>query len=218
MKQRNIKGSFASGGITNFLVDMLNDGLFERLYDVQCFDLVAVESYKSNPNHHFMSASTYGNPYEDKPIVNDLDIVILGATEIDLDFNVNVTTDSNGLLLGGSGGHADTAAGAKLTIITTNLLKSRISMVKEKVTTVTTPGETIDVLVTERGIAIHPRRRDLIEKLKASKLNIVTIQDLLELSYQIAGKPEDPLLSKDVIGLVRYRDGSIIDSLYKVKE
>ncbi len=218
MKKEKIKGSFASGGITNFLVDMLKDGLFERLYDVQCFDLVAVESYKKNPNHLFMSASKYGNPFEENPIVNDLDVVILGATEIDLDFNVNVTTDSHGLLMGGSGGHSDTAAGAKLTIITTNLLKSRLSIVKEQIQTITTPGETVDVLVTERGIAIHPRRTDLIERLKNSRLPIVTIQELYHKALEIAGSPEKTNLSEHVIGLVRYRDGSIIDTLYQVEE
>ena len=44
MLNKHIKGSFASGGITSFLVEMQHLGLFERLYDVQCFDLEAVES------------------------------------------------------------------------------------------------------------------------------------------------------------------------------
>jgi citrate lyase subunit alpha/citrate CoA-transferase len=215
MIERGIKGSFASGGITNFLVDMHENGLFELLYDVQCFDLEAVESYKRNKNHLSMSSSKYGNPDEENPIVNQLDVVILGATEIDTDFNVNVTTDSNGKIIGGSGGHSDTASGAKLTIITTNLLKSRTSMIKDHVTTITTPGSTIDCLVTERGIAINPLRKDLIEKLKGSSLHIIDIHELLAISQRIAGVPMKKELSKDVIGVVRYRDGSIIDSLYK---
>ncbi len=216
MKERRIKGSFASGGITNFLVDMHEQGYFEHLYDVQCFDLKAIKSYGRNPNHHQMDASTYGNPYDD-PMVNKLDVVILGATEIDLDFNVNVTTDSHGHIMGGSGGHSDTAEGAKLTIITTNLTKSRLSMVKEHVTTVTTPGDSIDVLVTERGIAIHPKRVDLIEKLKNSTLPITTIDALLEKAYQMTGVPKSLETRSKIIGVVRYRDGSIIDSLYEVK-
>jgi citrate lyase subunit alpha/citrate CoA-transferase len=216
MIERNIKGSFASGGITNFLVDMHENGLFERLYDVQCFDLEAVESYKRNKNHLSMSSSEYGNPNEKNPIVNQLDVVILGATEIDTAFNVNVTTDSNGKIIGGSGGHSDTAYGAKLTIITTNLLKSRTSMIKDHVTTITTPGSSIDCLVTERGIAINPLRKDLIEQLKHTTLHIITIEELLKISEKIAGIPKKKELSKDVIGVVRYRDGSIIDSLYKL--
>ena len=72
---------------------MLEEGLVENLYDVQCFDLKAVKSYGENPNHHGMSASFYANPYDENCIVNKLDFVILGATEIDKNFNVNVTTD-----------------------------------------------------------------------------------------------------------------------------
>lgn len=216
MKENKIVGSFASGGITNFLVNMHEEGLFEKLYDVQCFDLEAIKSYQRNKNHLMMSASSYGNPF-DKPKVNELDVVVLGATEIDLNFNVNVTTDSFGHLMGGSGGHSDTAFGAKLTIITTNLLKSRLSMVKNKVRTITTPGETVDVLVTERGIAINPRRQDLIHLLKNSSLPIVTIEDLLQKAHQITGIPKEMPPVGKVVGVVRYRDGSIIDSIYEVK-
>jgi citrate lyase subunit alpha/citrate CoA-transferase len=218
MLSNHIKGSFASGGITSFLVDMHEEGLFERLYDVQCFDLIAVKSYLRNKNHLKMSASEYGNPNENNPIVNQLDVVILGATEIDLDFNVNVTTDSNGKIIGGSGGHSDTAQGAKLTIITTNLMKSRTSIVKKQVTTITTPGSSIDVLVTERGIAINPLRKDLLAKLVNSKLNIRTIDELYSFSHQMIGVPKEQKISKKIIGVVRYRDGSIIDSLYAKKE
>ena len=60
-------------------------------------------------------------------VVNNLDVVILGATEIDTNFNVNVTTASDGVIMGGSGGHSDTAAGSKLTIIVTKLAKSKIT-------------------------------------------------------------------------------------------
>ena len=216
MKEKKIVGAFASGGITNFLVSMHEEGLFEKLYDVQCFDLEAIKSYGKNKNHLMMSASEYGNPYA-KPIVNDLDVVVLGATEIDLDFHVNVTTDSFGHLIGGSGGHADTAYGAKLTVITTNLMKSRLSMIKEHVTTITTPGETVDVLVTERGIAINPRRQDLIDKLKHSKLPIMKMEDLLKIAYDFTGVPKPMTQEGRLIGVVRYRDGSIIDSLYQIK-
>lgn len=217
MDERHIQGSFASGGITEFLVDMHEKGYFRKLYDVQCFDLRAVESYQKNGLHHAMSASKYGNPMEDQPIVNDLDVVILGATEIDLDFNVNVTTDSHGKIIGGSGGHSDTAHGAKLTIIATNLIKSRMSMVKQYVTTVTTPGESIDCLVTERGIAINPRRQDLLDRLKDSKLPIMTIESLYQKAMSLTGIPKDITKLDRIIGLVRYRDGSIIDAIYQTK-
>ncbi|MGD9604976.1 MAG: citrate lyase subunit alpha [Bacilli bacterium] len=218
MISQNIVGSFASGGITSYFVQMLKLGLFERLYDVQCFDLDAVTSYRDNKNHIAMSSSEYGNPMEITPIVDNLDFVILGATEVDLNFNVNVTTDSNNWIIGGSGGHSDTAHGAKLTIITTNLIKSRMPIIKERVTTCTTPGEDVDVLVTERGIAINPKRQDLLARLKNTHLKIKPINELLDLCYEITTKPQEVLHSKKIIGVVKYRDGTIIDSIYQIKK
>ncbi|MDD3957456.1 MAG: citrate lyase subunit alpha, partial [Candidatus Izemoplasmatales bacterium] len=214
MLVEQVHGSFASGGITGHYVDMLKQGLFSKLYDVQCFDLQAVESYHHNDNHIGISASKYGNPFEDHPIVNDLDVVILGATEIDLDFNVNVTTDSFGNIIGGSGGHADTAYGAKITVITSPLARARIPLIKERVRTITTPGENIDILVTERGIAINPRRIDLIDQLKGSPFIIRPIKDLMDLQHQISGIPHEILDGSHPVGYVEYRDGTIIDTLY----
>ncbi len=215
MKQENITASFVTGGITGYFVSMFEEGLVKEIYDVQCFDLEAVKSYFENNNHHGMSASFYANPYDENCIVNKLDFVILGATEIDKNFNVNVTTDSHGNIIGGSGGHSDTAYGAKVTIITTNLVKSRMPIVKEKVTTITTPGENIDVLVTERGIAINPLRKDLLEKLKNSKLNIMTIDDLYKKALELTGPYKEQTHSDEIIGYVIYRDGTVIDNLYE---
>jgi len=217
MKHKGIKGSFASGGITKAYVEMLEQELFDELYDVQCFDLEAVKSFSQNKNHKAMSASEYGNPFEKDPVCNKLDFVILGATEIDLDFNVNVTTDSLGNLIGGSGGHADIAYGSKLTIIISPLIKSRIPIIKDKVMTVTTPGSDVDILVTERGIAINPKRIDLRQKLKDSGLPVFEISELLELSHKITGVPRKIETEENIVGFVEYRDGSYIDCIRQVK-
>jgi len=218
MISKGIKGSFASGGITKSYVEMLDEGLFKALYDVQCFDLDAIDSYQRNRNHLAMSASEYGNPFEENPICNKLDFVILGATEIDLDFNVNVTTDSLGNLIGGSGGHADIAHGAKVTIIISPLIKSRIPIIKDSVTTVTTPGSDVDILITERGIAINPIRTDLIESLINSDLPIFSIKELFEITHRITGLPNRIKHDDKIVGFVEYRDGSYIDCIYKIKD
>ena len=216
MKKENIVGSFAAGGTTSYIVDMLEAGLFSCILDVQCFDLKAVQSYRENPKHQAMSASMYANPHNKGAVVNNLDIMILGATEIDLDFNVNVTTGSSGVIMGGSGGHSDTAAGSKLAIVVTNLVKARLPIIKEKVTTVTTPGESIDVLVTERGIAVNPKRQDLIEMLKEANLPVMTMEELKDIAEKITGKAEAVELSKDIVAVVEYRDGTLIDVVKKV--
>lgn len=208
-------GSFAAGGTTGYIVDMLNEGLFKAILDVQCFDLKAVESYRDNKAHQGMSASMYANPHNKGAVVNQLDIMILGATEIDLDFNVNVTTSSNGVIIGGSGGHSDTAAGSKLSVVVTNLVKARLPIIKDKVTTVTTPGESIDVLVTERGIAVNPRRTDLLEKLKNTQLPVMSIEDLKNIAEKITGKPKEIEFSEDIVAVMEYRDGTVIDVVRK---
>ncbi|SKA90360.1 citrate lyase subunit alpha / citrate CoA-transferase [Caloramator quimbayensis] len=217
MKRKNIKGSFAAGGITGYIVEMLEEGLFTSLFDVQCFDLKAVQSYRDNKNHQGMSASMYGNPHNKGAVVNMLDVMILGATEVDTDFNVNVTTGSDGFIMGGSGGHSDTAAGAKLSIVTTQLIKGRLPIVADRVTTVTTPGETIDAIVTERGIAINPKRKDLIEKLKGSKLPIMSIEELKNLAVKITGIPQRYENNGKIVGVVEYRDGTVIDVIRQVQ-
>lgn len=218
MKKEGVAGSFAAGGTTGYIIDMLEEGLFKNILDVQCFDLKAVESYRDNPRHMGMSGSMYGNPHNKGAVVNNLDVMILGATEIDTDFNVNVTTGSSGIIMGGSGGHSDTAAGAKLAIVVTNLIKARLPIIKDKVTTVTTPGESIDVLVTERGIAVNPARQDLIEALGKTNLPLYTIDELKDMAEKLTGKPEPVESCDDIVAVVEYRDGTIIDVVRKIKE
>nr|WP_300005592.1 citrate lyase subunit alpha [Tissierella sp.] len=216
MIENDIKGSFASGGITGYLTEMLEIGLFSSLFDVQCFDLEAIESLKRNPAHLRMSASLYGNPNV-SAVVDNLDIVILGATEIDTDFNVNVTTGSDGVLMGGSGGHQDTAAGSKVSIIVSKLFSSRIPFIKDRVEVITTPGSTVDILVTERGISVNPLRTDLIQKFKEAEIKTIDIHDLKTYAESVMGKPKPIEKGERIIGLSEYRDGSVIDYIYEIE-
>lgn len=218
MKAGNIKGSFGSGGITGYFVDMLEEGLFETLFDVQCFDLKAVESIGRNMNHLEISADTYANPFNNGAVVNQLDAVILGATEVDVNFNVNVNTESNGYLLHNTGGHSDTAAGAKLSIIVAPSIRGRLPIVRDEVTTITTPGETVDVIVTERGIAVNEKNADLKKELIRRKLPVKDIRELQQEILSITGEPKPLEFTDDIIAVIEYRDGSIIDAVRRVKE
>ena len=215
MKARNIQGSFGVGGVTAPFVDMLNEGLFSVLFDTQDFDLPSIESLKNNQRHLEMSASYYANPHSGGPIVNNLDVVILSATEVDVDFNVNVITDSNGIIMGASGGHSDTAAGAKLAIVVAPLLRGRLPMVLDRVNTIVTPGETVDVIITERGLAVNPKRTDLLDRLKDTRLPVLDIRELQDIAYKMSGKPESVETSDEVVAVIEYRDGSIIDVVRK---
>ena len=216
MVRENIHGSFASGGITGYLVDMLNAGCFRSLMDVQCFDLKAVESIRTNPAHQEISAMHYASPGAASAVVDNLDVVILGATEIDTDFNVNVHTDSRGAIMGGSGGHSDTAAGAKLSMIIAPLFRARLPIVTERVRCISTPGRDVDVLVTQRGVAVNPRRAELAERLKAAGLPIVDIHELKEIAERITGAPAPVPSGDQVVARVIHRDGNVIDAIHNV--
>ena len=216
MKRLGVTGSFGLGGITGYMVDMLEEGYFKALMDVQCFDLRAVESIRNNPRHYEVSATRYAGPHARSAAVDSLDAVVLGATEIDTGFNVNVHTDSNGYIIGGSGGHSDTAAGAKLAMIVAPLYRARLPIVVDKVLCTTTPGNTVDVLVTQRGIAVNPLRKDLEDKLRAFGLPVYDIHELKDMAERVTGKPQTRVPGGRAAAEVEYRDGRIIDRIHCV--
>ena len=216
MLEKKIQGSFGLGGITGYLVDMLQAGCFRNLLDVQCFDLKAVESIRNDPRHQEITAMHYAAPGERSAVVDNLDVVILGATEIDTDFNVNVHTDSNGYIMGGSGGHSDTAAGAKLSMIIAPMFRARLPIVTDRVTCISTPGESIDVLVTQGGIAVNPRQAELKQRLVDAGLPVVDIHELKEKAERITGKPAKLPKGDRVVANVIGREGSLQDVIYNV--
>ncbi len=217
MIKKDIKASFALGGITKPMVEMYEEGLIKNIFDVQDFDLVGAESISRNTMHHEIDSSFYANPHNKGCIANKLDVVVLSALEIDTDFNVNVMTGSDGVLRGASGGHCDTAASAKLTMIVGPLMRGRIPTVVDSVNTVITPGESVDLLVTEFGIAINPRRADLIEAYKNSSVPVYTIEELKEKAESVVGVPEKIQYDDKVVAIVEYRDGTVIDVVRKLK-
>ena len=217
MAERDIKMSFAIGGITKPMCELMEKGFIRIIVDAQCFDKTAIESIATDPRHYEISTSEYANPLNKGAFVNKLDFVILGALEIDREFNVNVTTGSDGVLRGAPGGHPDTAAGSRCSIIVAPLIRSRIPTVVDRVVNVTTPGEAVDVLVTDYGIAINPRRQDLIEYLTKAGLPVVRIQELLDIAKSIVGTPEPIKFEEEIVGIIESRDGTIMDVVRRVK-
>lgn len=217
MKERGIKMKFGVGGIAGPMCELLEEGLIETLVDTQDFDLKGIESVKNNPRHFEITASEYANPFNKGAYVNMLDFVILAALEVDVNFNCNVVTGSDGLITGAQGGHPDTASGAKCTIIIAPLLQGRIPAICTEVTTVTTPGETVDVVITDYGIAINPARQDLIEVMKGVDLPFCTIEELRDQAYAIVGKPNPVQFADRVVGIIEARDGTIMDVVRQIK-
>ena len=217
MLEEKIHGGFGLGGITGYMVDMLRAGCFEELRDVQCFDLKAVESIRTDPRHHEISAFEYASPANGHAWVNSLDAVILGATEIDTGFNVNVHTNSSGTIMGGSGGHSDTAAGAKLAMVIAPLFRARQPIITERVSCVSTPGRDIDVFVTQYGIAVNPKNEELRDRLIRAHLPIVSIEELKAKAESLCGVPKALEHGDKVAAKVIGRDGNVQDEIYMKK-
>ena len=217
MLEEKIRGSFGLGGITGYMVDMLRAGCFEELRDVQCFDLKAVESIRTDPRHHEIGAFEYASPANGHAWVNSLDAVILGATEIDTDFNVNVHTDSAGIIMGGSGGHSDTAAGAKLAMVIAPLFRARQPIITDRVNCISTPGKDIDVLVTQYGIAVNPKNEELRERLIRAHMPVVSIEELKAKAESLCGVPKALEHGERVVAKVIGRSGEVQDLIYRKK-
>ena len=216
MIDQGIKASFALGGITAHMVKMHEEGLIDRLIDVQSFDKVAAESLKSDPMHQEVSANAYASFDEPGSATHSLDIVILSALEVDVNFNVNVLVGSDGIIRGAIGGHPDTAGDSALSIIVCPLLRGRIPCVVDEVTTHITPGSSVDVVVTEYGIAVNPRRPEIKERLIAAGLNIVDIDSLKERAKSIIGEAAPLPFGDKVVGIVMNRDGSVMDVIKNI--
>jgi citrate lyase subunit alpha / citrate CoA-transferase len=217
MSARGITAGFALGGITGAIADLHKKGLVKTIVDVQSFDSEGAASLRTSPAHVEISASEYANPTSKAAYVDRVDAVILSALEIDLNFNVNVITGSDGVIRGASGGHCDVAAAANLVIVVAPLVRGRIPTVVRRVATMVTPGESIDVLVTDHGIAVNPKRPEVEQRLVDARLPVMTIDELHQRAMALTGEPEPLEFTERIVGIIRYRDGSVIDVVRQVK-
>lgn len=216
MIQENITASFALGGITNSMVELLEEGLIEKIIDVQDFDHNSAISLGDNDDHYEIDAEMYASPFSKGSAINQLDVCILSALEIDTDYNVNVLTGSDGIIRGASGGHSDTSAAANLSLVISPLVRGRIATIVDEVNTVVTPGDSVDVVITEVGIAINPKREDLMDAFKNINVPQFTIDELRDKAYAVVGKPQPIEYGDKPVALVEYRDGTLIDVVNNV--
>jgi citrate lyase subunit alpha/citrate CoA-transferase len=217
MKEQNIKARFIRAGSTKYQVKMLEEGLTDYILDGQTFDLDGVRSMRDNPKHVATSPFTSYNWHGKGNFASMLDVVILGATEVDVNYNANVVTHSDGRMLHGIGGWQNCLAG-KCVILPVPLFRNRIPIIVDEVTTICGPGELVDVIITERGIAINPLRKDLLKATEGSDLPFKTIQELkAEVEEISGGPPAKPELDYDTpVGVVEWVDGTVIDTCWKV--
>ncbi len=216
LEEKNVVAACATGGLTKFIIDIYKAGRVKNMYYSQVFDTESIQFIQRDPSLP-ADIGHYADPTSKGRTADSLDAVVLGATEVDVHFNVNVNTHSDGRLLHGIGGHQDTAAGADLTIITTPIFRKTNPIIREDVTTVTTPGSVIDAVATNRGVAINPTRKDLLKKIKGT-ISTVKIEELKAMAYEATGTPQKPRLGDEIIGIIKWFDGTVLDMVRVVKE
>jgi len=215
MKERGWKADFGFGGSTRYMVDMLRNGQMGCILDAQAFDLDAVSSVGKTPGHIPYSVFNAYNYHSKGNLTGMMDIMILGATEVDTSFNGNVVTHSDGYLLHGIGGWQN-CLNARNVILPLPLFRDRIPVVVDEVTTLCGPGEMIDVIITERGIAINPLRKDLTERCRGTGLPVRSIKELRDEAVRICGKPEKPRFGNRIVAAIKWVDGTVIDVVRNV--
>jgi citrate lyase subunit alpha / citrate CoA-transferase len=217
MREKGVKARFVQGGSTKYLVDILQEGLTDYILDLQTFDLDAVRSIATDARHIATSPLSLYNFHSKGNYVALIDAVVLGATEVDVNFNANVVTHSDGRMLHGIGGWQNCLY-AGCTILAVPSFRDRIPTIVDEVTTMTGPGELIDVVATERGIAVNPRRQDLLEALKGSDLPIRPIEEIkAEVEQICGGKPQKPHLTDNPVAVVKWIDGTVLDTIWQIE-
>ncbi len=217
MIDAGVKARFVRGGSTSYLVDLLNEGLTDYILDGQTFDLAGVRSIGEDSRHVPTSPFTSYNYHGKGNFASMVDAVVLGATEVDVNFNANVVTHSDGMLLHGIGGWQNCLF-AGCTILARPAFRDRVPVIIDEVTTITGPEELIDVVVTERGIAINPRRTDLLDRVRGSDLSIRPIAEIkAEVEAIVGGPPQKARVTDRPVAVVKWVDGTVIDTVWEVE-
>jgi len=213
LDEKNIRFKFAVGGITNNLIQLLEAGFVEALMDVQSFDPACAKSLRYNRNHHEVDVNTYSNPLNPSNLVNSLDIAILSALEIDLDWNVNVITGSDGRFRGAVGGHQDVAEGSNLTIVVAPLIRGRIPVLTDKVNTLVTKGKEVDAFICEYGIAVKEDHESILRSLNDSGIKTLQLREMYNKTVKYVGIPTKPEYSDKTVAIVQDRYGNTLTEI-----
>ncbi len=232
LKDAGIQAGFSIGGVTSMHVDMLEEGSIRHLLHGQLFEpsRKVIHTLLENPSHQEITAGYYASVANKECAVNLLDLAVLSALEVDLDFNVN-TVCANGRIIGGIGGGQDVAAGAALTIIFLPLATGKKGLgfpkIQDKVYTRTTPGDVIDVVVTEEFTAVNPKssspyRDTILENGEKFGLKLLAIEELRQKAVDAAQEmgmiPPRPETSDEILHAVEWRDGTLLDVIHKTAD
>ncbi len=215
MKEDGVRARFLQAGSTYQTTEMLRDGLVDYVLDGQSFDADGIRSLRDDPRHVSTSPFASYDYHAKGDFMRMVDAVFLGATEVDVDFHANVATHSDGLLLHGVGGWQNCLL-SRCTMLTIPSVRRTGSVIVDRVTTVCGPGELIDVVVTERGVAVNPRRQDLLDRLRGSGLPLRSLEEIRDEAVAERGAPSAPHIGDEIVAVVKWIDGTLIDAVRKV--
>jgi citrate lyase subunit alpha/citrate CoA-transferase len=234
MKARGIRGGFTVGGSMEYHVDLLEEGLVELFLDGQCFQpsVRLFESLRNNPRHIEVSTSLYYSLAAKQAAVSLMDVVVLGGSEVDVDFNINTVTGYDGVLRTGIGGGPDAAAGGKLTIFVMPVARVNrkglsAPCVRDRVETIITPGEVVSCVVTDEHLVLNPRNKSpylpaLAENAAKFGIKVISIEELRDLAMAKANElgklMPAPHYADDVVFAVEWRDGRLIDCVRRLEQ
>ncbi len=227
-----LRASFTIGGITQIHVEMLRRGAVELILHGQCFqptDLV-FESLLNDRGHQEVSTSIYANLAGKGTLTPLLDFALLSCAEIDTAFNVNTVTGYDGRFVGGIGGGPNVGR-SRMTVIFTTLAgfsKRRgqsYPSIRERVNTVTMPGELVDVVITEEDAVVNPASRSpyvaaLRENAGAAGIRLISMEELaakaLAKAKSLGPLMPEPDLTGEAVEIVKADDGSLLDVVRRV--
>lgn len=219
MRERDIKAGFSLGGTTAAIIEMYDAGQIGTVECSQSFDLVAAQALLDRPGVLEIDNADYSNPYNKGTFLDYLNFGVLGALEVDTEFNVNILTGSSGQMMGGLGGGPDVAAGADISIVALPLVRGRTPSIVKRVFTCCTPGDAVACVVTQAGIALNPRHRyyqELKEDLEKTSLPLMDIDTLQRMAEEITGEPATIRCKDRIVAVVEYRDGTVMDVIREI--
>ena len=216
MREDGVRARFIQAGSTRQTADLLREGLTDHILEGQSFDADGIASLRDDPRHVQTTPFDSYDFHGKGDFMRLVDAVFLGATEVDREFNANVVSHSDGRALHGLGGWPH-CLGAGCTILTVPSARRRGAVLVDRVTTLCGPGELVDVVVTERGIAINPRRQDLADAVAGSDLPIRPLDELRAAAEAEAGIHPAPEVEDEVVAVVKWVDGTLIDAIRRVR-
>ena len=75
--------------------------------------------------------------------------------------------------------------------------------------------------MTDAGIALNPKHRNypvLKENLEKTSLKLVSIEELRDMALGITGVPKPMECTDQIVAVVEYRDGTLIDVIRQIRE